>query len=91
MFRNFENAQSARDIFNAYLNAIESEKSNSKEKQIDNMASVLQSQVNQILSQQALSRHWLAKSRNMFDRKFQFGTQLIFFFEHHQNKNNFCD
>ena len=31
------------------------------------MASLLQSQVNQILTQQALSRHWLAKSRKMFD------------------------
>ena len=72
IFRNFSKVLNQFDIlcvrWNAYWNAIESEKSISKEKQIDNMASVLQSQVNQILSQQALSRHWLAKSRNMFDR-----------------------
>ena len=59
-------------------------KSNSKEKQIDNMASVLQSQVNQILSQQALSRHWLAKSRNMFDR-----ITVAQFHGHHKIKNKF--
>ena len=53
--------------FSGFLNFWETAKSNSKEKQIDNMASLLQSQVNQILTQQALSRHWLAKSRKTFD------------------------